>query len=134
MPVTRTLAAAIAAATLMAPSALARIDPPIHPAQPAVPHHLRTAGAPDDAWLPHGTQRDPRDLRVSRPPAQAPLSGPPTSPMHTKPISAPLTPAGQHDDGIDLATIGLGIAGGVLAVGTGIAGRNRRQQRRRATA
>jgi hypothetical protein len=137
MTVTRTLAAALAAATLTAPSAHARVDPPISLTAASVAHHLRSAGSPDAARLPHGTQRDPRDLRVGpAAPEQAPLPGPPTWATQTKPITAPLAPATPHDGGIDLATIGLGIAGSVVAVGAiaSIAARSRRPQRRRVTA
>ena len=173
MSLTRTLVAALAAASLAAPSALAQpADMHAGRAQPAK-QDLRSPDTRDAATRPAAATRtlpsaptsaacercpngpmasdwhdaatrpasaraqDLRHLRAGGDATtQAPLPGPPTWPAHPQPISAPITAAPQRDDGIDPATIALGIAGSLLAVAAiaGIANRNRRTQRQRATA
>jgi hypothetical protein len=141
MTATRTLVAALAAATLAAPSALAQpIDLHGAVAQPAAKtsgQDLRSPDARDAATRPGSAlAQDVRHLRAGGDATQRPLVGPPTWPAQPHVITAPSTPAEQPGDGVDLATIGLGIAGSLLAVGAlaGIANRTRRPQRRRAIA
>ena len=59
-----------------------------------------------------------------------------TRPAHPRPSVTPTAGAGKGGDGIDTATIALGVAASLLAVGAiaGIANRARRTQRRRVTA
>ena len=138
MSLTRTLVAALAAASLAAPSALAQpADMHAGLAQPAK-QDLRSPDTRDAATRPANARaQDLRHLRAGGDATtQAPLPGPPTWPAHPQPISAPITAAPQRDDGIDPATLALGIAGSLLAVAAiaGIANRNRRTQRQRATA
>ena len=138
MTVTRTIIAALAATTLAAPSAFARpIDTPLNLAQPAVAQDLRSPDTRDAATRPATTGAEHlRHLQAGGTDAQRPLPVPPTWPGHPQVISAPLTPVVQRDHGVDATTIGLGIAGSVLAVGAiaGIANRTRRPQRRRVAA
>lgn len=62
-----------------------------------------------------------------------PLPGPPTWPMEPRPITpAPTAKATDGGNGVDWTTIGLGVAGSLLAI-SGIAALNRRRQRLRAT-
>ena len=138
MSLTRTLVAALAAASLAAPSALAQpADMHAGLAQPAK-QDLRSPDTRDAATRPANARaQDLRHLRAGGDATtQAPLPGPPTWPAHPQPISAPITAAPQRDDGIDAATIALGIAGSLLAVAAiaGIVNRTRRTQRQRATA
>ena len=140
MSPTRTLVAALAAATLAAPSALAQpADMHAGRAQPATKaQDLRSPDTRDAATRPaNASQQDLRHLRAgAATTTRVPLPGPPSWPAHPQPISPPITAAQQPDDGIDTATIALGIAASLLAVGAlaGIASRTRRPQRRRVTA
>ena len=142
MTPTRTLVAALAAATLAAPSAFAQ-PADMHgafakPAAKTTGQDLRSPDTRDAATRPTSARaQDLRHLRAGGDATtQAPLPGPPTWPAHPQPISAPITAAPQRDDGIDPATIALGIAGSLLAVAAiaGIANRTRRRQHQRATA
>lgn len=69
--------------------------------------------------------------------ATRPLPGPPTWPAHPQPIAAAAAASDPHDaNGVNWATIGLGIACSLLAVGGIVAltrRRSRRLQRLRAT-
>ena len=136
----RSLAAALAILAVAAPSALAQpADMHAGPAQPATPaQDLRSPDTRDAATRPaNASQQDLRHLRAgAATTTRAPLPGPPSWPAHPQPISPPSTAAQQPDDGIDTATIALGIAASLLTVGTlaGIASRTRRPQRRRVTA
>jgi hypothetical protein len=93
----RSTAIALAAAALTAPTALARPDAPAPVAKPAVSHTGRhSAGASRFATRPV----------LDRNPAQ------PSRPA--SPVTVSVTSA---DTGIDWATIAIGIAGSLLAVG-----------------
>ena len=122
---TRTATITLAAAALAAPTAIARPTdtPPI--ATAAVQEQdLRSPDARDAAARP-------RDAREA---AAWPLPGPPTWPTNPQPInSAPAAEATDSGNGIAWATIAIGIAAGLLAVGA-IAGRTRRTARARITA
>ena len=141
MTPTRTLVAALAAATLAAPSAFAQ-PADMHgafakPAAKTTGQDLRSPDTRDAATRPASARaQDLRHLRAVGNTTQSPMAGPPTWPAHPHVIAAPSAPAEQPDDGVDVTTIGLGIAGSLLAVGAlaGIANRTRRPQRRRATA
>lgn len=135
MNITRTLAAALAAVALTAPSALARpADMHAPPAKAGSAQQksqtptqdLRSADAQDAA-------RNPRDARE----AARPRPGPPTWPAYPQPITpTPVVEAPGSGGGIDWTTIGLGIAGSLLAVSglAVLASRSRRIQRPRISA
>jgi hypothetical protein len=105
----RTAALALATTALAAPTAFARPDVTPAAAKPAA--HAQ------------GTRHADTDQFATRPV----LDRNPTSP--STPSSAPVTlSVTSADQGIDWATIAIGIAGSLLAVGlvAGIAGRTRR--------
>lgn len=91
--------------------------------------HLRAGGHPVNA--PGATAVD----SATRPAPPGPLSGPPTWPAEPQPITHARTATlVDGENGIAWTTIGLGIAGSLLAV-TGLAALNsRRVQRARVTA
>jgi hypothetical protein len=133
MSITRTLAAALAIGALAVPAAQAQpadIHSPL--ARAAAEAHnkqdLRSADARDAAQRPRSA-----DASGTQP-------GAPTWPAHPQPITpAPAAEVtdGGNGNGINWTTIGLGIAGSLLAV-SGLAAlttrRSRRQQRLRAAA
>jgi hypothetical protein len=140
MTATRTLVAALAAATLAAPSALAQpIDLHGAVAQPAAKttgQDLRSPDARDAATRPGSAlAQDVRHPRAGRG-VTLRRHARPGERVQPQVITAPSTPAEQPGDGVDPATIGLGVAGSLLAVGAlaAIANRTRRPQRRRAIA
>jgi len=117
MTLTRTLLAALAATALAAPTALAQPGAPGGNAARLFPtrhtQDLRSPDAIDAATRPGAITQ--------------PLPGPPSWPLHPRPITTPTT---TTDHGVDGTTIGLGIAGSLLAAG-GIAGIGRRSRRTR---
>jgi hypothetical protein len=135
MSITRTLAAALAIGALAVPAAQAQpADMHASVAQAAAKaqnkQDLRSADARDAAQHPRGATAVESTTQA----------GPPTWPAHPQ----PLTPApaaevtdGGTGNGINWTTIGLGIAGSLLAV-SGLAAlttrRSRRLQRLRAAA
>jgi hypothetical protein len=130
----RTATIAIATAALAAPAALARPDAP-----PAVAKTTPAAKHNQDARSPDAIDAaaNPRDVSSPDAPHQGPWSsladGPPSAPPSSRPH---LTPNATTDPGIAWATIALGIAGSLVAVGAiaGIASRTRRTARARITA
>ena len=137
MRTTRTLAAALAAIAFAAPAAQARTagsDAPV--ASPKQTYqdlrspdardaaiHLRRSNLVVDA--PGATAVD----SASKPAAKVP-AGEPTWPVDPKPIGqAPASHVTGGDDGTDWTTIGLGIAGSLLAVSLLGAYTNRRSRR-----
>jgi hypothetical protein len=108
----RTLVAALAAATLTTPPALA------YPRDMQVP----IAAAP--AQLDHSPR--PGATTTTR------LPGPPTWPLHPKPITAPMPAAHAGADHGDTTTAMLAIRLGLLGLGgvSGIAAHTRRGRRR----
>ena len=133
MSITRTLAAALAIAALAVPAAQAQpADKHASVAQAAAKaqnkQDLRSADARDAA-------QHPRSATAVESTTQP---GPPTWPAHPQPLTpAPVAEVTDGGTGIDWTTIGLGIAGSLLAV-SGLAAltsrRSRRLQRLRATA
>jgi hypothetical protein len=116
----RTITTAIAIAALAAPTALARpADPP-----PAVTKAAAAAKQQQDARLAD-TGGYPARPVIDRP------SYPPNARPDITP--EPVTPKPVADDSVAWTTIGLGIAGGLLAIGA-IAGITRRTARARITA
>jgi len=119
----RTITTAIAIAALAAPTALASpadTSPAVAKAAAAAQHkqYVRSPDAIDAATRP-------------------PLAGPPTWPVNPQPItSAPTAKVADGGNGVAWATIGLGIAGSLLAIGAiaGIAIRTRRTGRARIAA
>jgi hypothetical protein len=142
MSITRTLAAALAIAVLAVPAAQAQ-PADMHgsvaqaAAQAQNKQDLRSADARDAAENPRAAGH-----AVTAPGATAVESatqpGPPTWPANPQPLtSAPVAEVTDGGTGIDWTTIGLGIAGSLVAV-SGLAvlttRRSRRLQRLRATA
>jgi hypothetical protein len=133
MSITRTLAAALAIGALAVPAAQAQpadIHAPLARAAAEAQNKqdLRSADARDAAQHPRGAAAGESTT----------LPGPPTWPAHPKPLTpAPVAEAGDGGTGITWTTIGLGIAGSLLAV-SGLAAlttrRSRRLQRLRAAA
>ena len=101
----RTITTAIAIAALAAPTALASpadTSPAVAKAAAAAQHkqYVRSPDAIDAATRP-------------------PLAGPPTWPVNPQPIKpAPVVHASDGGNGLDWTTIGLGLAGALLAVGS----------------
>jgi hypothetical protein len=135
----RTATTAIAIVALAAPTALARpTDTP-----PAVAKATAAAKHEQDARSPDATDAATRPM-VDRPSSSAadsatrpPLAGPPTWPVNPQPItSAPAAKVTDGGNGVDWTTIGLGIAGSLLAIGAiaGITSRSRRSGRAHITA
>jgi len=136
MSTTRTLAAALAIAAIAVPAAQA---------QPADMHASlaqATAKTQNKQDLRSADARDAAQNPVNAPGTSAVESatqpGPPTWPAHPQPLTpAPVAEVTDGDTGINWTTIGLGIAGSLLAV-SGLAAltsrRSRRLQRFRATA
>jgi hypothetical protein len=113
------VAAALAAAALAAPAALARPDASASAAKPAAT--VVTTGY-RHAIAGHGTSGFAARPVLDRP------SSPGGAPVASRPVTVSLT---RPDRGIDWATIAIGVAGSLLAVGllAGIAGRARRTHR-----
>jgi hypothetical protein len=120
----RTITTAIAFAALAAPTALARpADTPPAVAKAAAAQHKRAVSLGANSRVVDPATR-PR-------PAQ-----PPTWPVNPQPLTPPAAKDTHGGDGGDWTTIGLGIAGSLLAIGAiaGIARRTRRIGRARITA
>jgi hypothetical protein len=130
----RLLIASLTAVAVAAPAAVAQpID--MHPTVPTKPQQamddLRTEAAASPADRSPATKAAQTDLRTensvdpsSKPVPSYPraLPGPPTWPMHPKPITpapGPVAADDGGDGGIDLPVALLGIAG-VLALGGGL--------------
>ena len=154
----RTITTAIAIAALAAPTALARpADTP--PAAKAAAtqeqdlRHLRGGGDVVDDATKHEQDARSTDARVGMytpgaTPAVTytsgtegetarPQPGPPTWPTDPEPISTARAGNASHgENGVDWMTIGLGIAGSLLAIGAiaGITSRTRRTGRARIAA
>ena len=133
MTIPRTLLAALAAAALLAPAAQARpIDGPVGDM------HASTAQA---LAAERAEQEPTQDLRMPdrRAPAPAPESGPkavvPTWPAFPQPLTPPAKAVvvDRSDDGIDWATIAIGVGLSVLAVAliAGISRKGRVRHRER---
>jgi hypothetical protein len=137
MSTIRTLVAALATAALVAPTAQAQpadIHAPLAMAHAATQkkQDLRSADARDAAVHPHGPGHaivTPADV-VNAPGATAADS-------QSRPGPAPVANVPDAGNGVDWTTIGLGIAGSLLAVcllGAYTSRRSRRLQRLRVTA
>jgi hypothetical protein len=142
MTIRHTLAAALAATVIAAPAATARpADMPPAGAQAAAPaqhrQDLRSPDAVDAARNPRKPVNAPGATAVgsqSTIPAVAP--GQPTWATNPKPIpSAHAVQVSRSDDGVDWTTIGLGIAGTLVAFGgiLALTSRTRRMPRTRAS-
>jgi hypothetical protein len=151
----RTITTAIAIAALAAPTALAQpADPPPAVAQAAAKaeqeqdlRHLRAGGNVVDAAAMHEVDARPRDISVG---AYTPGASPAVSypggaytPGATPAVSYPrpvpparVVQAPDSSGGVSTTTIGLGIAGSLLAIAAtgGIVRRTRRSERPRVTA
>jgi hypothetical protein len=115
MKTIRTLAAALAIAALAAPTALAK---PI-------------SGPPDMQASRAIALAEARQARDPRSPHDGDAATRLQQPRHAAHPMPPQPAAATHDGGVDSSTIGLGIAGSVLALGglALLAGRGRRLQR-----
>jgi Ni/Co efflux regulator RcnB len=161
MSITRTLIATLAIAALAVPAAQAQpADMHASVAQAAAKtqqkQDLRSADARDAATKHEQAPRPHEDNVGAYTPGAVPavsypsgatadnsgtrpsVPGPPTWPVNPEPITpAPAAKVTDRGNGVDRTTIGLGIAGGLLAVG-GLAAltsrRSRRTQRLRITA
>jgi hypothetical protein len=113
------VAAALAAAALAAPAALARPEAPASVARPAGP--AVTTGSRHAIAVP-GTRHFAARPVLDRP------SSPGGAPVASRPVTVSVT---RPDRGIDWATIAIGIAGSLVAVGllAAIAARTRRTHR-----
>jgi hypothetical protein len=140
--ITRTATIALAAAALAAPTASARpADMPALGGKAAVAEQqqldLRSPDARDAARRPvRQAEQNQLDMRSpdARDAARRPVRlGSQASPASPRPDT---TPNAAADRGIAWATIAIGVAGSLLAVGAiaGIAGRTRRTARARITA
>ncbi len=136
MSVPRMLAAALAVAALAAPTAVAKpIDAPPSAAQRDM--HASVA----EAAAAKREKQEQRARNASGLPAypsptvrqREPLPGPPTWPLNPKPItSPPAVFADDADEGLDWATIGIGVGLTFVALGafTGVAHRIRLRRHR----
>jgi hypothetical protein len=158
--VTRTATIALAAAALAAPTAIARpADTPPAAANASAQdlNHLRAGAHPvnapgatavDSATRPSapgttytsgataGGQHTPGATAIHAA-TRWPLPGPPTWPVNPQPIApARAVQAPDSSSGVSPTTIGLGIAGSLIALAgiVGIARRSRRVERARLTA
>ena len=155
----RTATIALAAAALAAPTALARTDAPpaVTKAAAAAQHKqdLRSADA-RDAATKHEQDARPHEENVgaytpgATPAVSYPsgatahnsatrpsVPGPPTWPVNPQPINpVPAVHASDTGGGLDWTTVGLGIAGSLIALAgvVGIGRRSRRLERARLTA
>jgi hypothetical protein len=116
----RILIVALAAAAILAPTAAARpIDGPVNPVE--APADMRASVA--------------QALAEQREAKQRQLPGPPTYAMNPRPITPPKAADGNSaDEGVDWATIGIGVGLTFVALGviTGVTRRIRvRHQRPR---
>ena len=153
----RTATTAIAIAALAAPTALARpADPaPAVEKATAAAQHKQDARSPDaiDAAAQHKQAARSPDARVgmytpgatravtytsgTNAETARPQPGPPTWPTDPEPItSAPAAKVTDGGNGVDWMTLGLGVAGSLLAIGAvaGITSRTRRSGRARIAA
>ena len=160
MSITRTLIATLAIAALAVPAAQAQpADMHASVAQAAAKtqqkQDLRSADA-RDAATKHDQDARPHEENVAaytpgaipavsypsgatadHPVTRPSVPGPPTWPVNPEPITpAPAAKVTDRGNGVDSTTIGLGIAGSVLALAAlvGIARRTRRLERARITA
>jgi hypothetical protein len=122
----RILIVALAAAAILAPTAAARpIDGPVHHVEPASPIQGSGEMRASVAELAAKEREAKREL----------LPGPPAMPINPQPLDPPKAAASSSaDDGIDWATIGIGVGLTFVALGfiTGVTHRIRvRQQRPR---
>jgi hypothetical protein len=134
----RTIVVALAGAALLAPTAAAMpIDGPIKPAEQT--QDMRASVAEGLAKERQANERHSAVQTCSRPStcetdaakrAQTlALPGPPTWPVNPQPLTRPAEPA-VADDGIDWATIGIGVGLTFVALGaiTGVTHRIRVRQ------
>jgi len=119
----RALALGLAAALVAAPAV---------PAQPADMRASVAQAAADAQAKQDLRSPDARDQRTIDPATRPPLPGPPTWPVDPKPINQASTVTADTDS-VNWATIGLGIAGSLLAVGGLALLSARRTQRLRVT-
>jgi hypothetical protein len=125
MNIARTLVAALAVAALLTPTAAAR---PIDTPAPAV--------KTDDRPVMDMRQSVAEHLAAQREKRESALPGPPAMPMDPQPIDQPAA-AATPDDGVDWATIGIGVGLTFVALGAFAFATNRirdRQQRPRVAA
>ena len=130
MSITRTLAAALAIAALAAQTATAYdIHAPLARAAAKAQKNedLRSPDAKVGAYTPGAIPAVTYTSGTTAAPATRHLPGPPTWPVNPQPITPARVTDG--DNGADWTTIGLGIAGSLLAVG-GLAAFTRRHSRR----
>jgi hypothetical protein len=107
MNIARTLVAALAVAALLTPTAVAR---PIDTPTPA------PAVKTDDRPVMDMRQSVAEHLAAQREKRESALPGPPAMPMDPQPIDQPAA-ATTPDDGIDWATIGIGVGLTFVALG-----------------
>jgi hypothetical protein len=124
---TRTATITLAAVALAAPTAIARpADTPPAAAAALQEQDLRSADAVDAATRPALESQDLRSADAVDAATRPALESQASTPADT-------TPTASVDRGIGWATIAIGIAGSLLAIGA-IAGRTRRTARARITA
>jgi hypothetical protein len=114
----RTLVPALVAAVLLTPAASAQARPADPSTAAATPTRV-LAGPP--TWPAR-----PRPINAVPVATTETLPGPPTWPAHPQPIKA--IPAVDDSSGVNWTTIGLGLAGSLLAVSgiVALTGRHRR--------
>jgi hypothetical protein len=131
MTITRTLAIALGIAAMAAPTAQARPVEDIHTPLIQAGAQSQPDLQPDHAgWYPHApghpSQSGQRPLNAPGATAVDSATRPGPAPATSKPI-APSEPA-DGGSGVDWLTIGIGIAGSLLAV-SGLAALNARRTR-----
>ncbi len=146
MTLHRTLAAALAAAAIAAPAAAAKpaAEKDMHAstAQAAKAQQkldqrqdLRSADTIDAAMHPRKSPVvvDAPGATVVDSQSKSPLPGPPTWPTNPKPITPAPAAKPVDDGGIDWKSVGIGLAGTVLAIGgiVAVTSRTRRNPRAR---
>jgi hypothetical protein len=145
--ITRTATIALAAGALAAPTASARpAETPPAAAKAASADQHKQARGPVSASTQ--SKQDPiADIHAplarvaaanarAQDPARRRLPGPPTWPVNPQPITPAHAVNNPASSGVNPTTIGLGIAGSLLAIAgvAGLARRSRRVQRTRVTA
>jgi hypothetical protein len=135
MTIRRTLAAALAASAIAAPAASAMPAPPdmhastAQAAQAQQGQDLRGEAARDAALHPRTAQavNAPGATAVASQSKETPVApGQPTWAVNPKPLTPPAQPASAtSDDGVDWATIGIGVGITLLVLGGIVALTNR---------
>jgi hypothetical protein len=97
--------------------ALLAIAAPVAAAQPADMHASFAEAAAKAQQKQDLRSPDARDAGVKKT-TTAPLPGPPTWPLNPEPLQPPSVVQASDDGGLDWTTIGLGIGGSLLVLGS----------------